>query len=179
MFNFYNRDSIAPVSPLKKPKRNAGQPQPEINKLDFGNIGKLSSSNYKSTSSLGGLNNLNISGGDLFSRPTLGIKTNGSSLFNSLKKKDTKFFNDLKSFEPKGLFGKDSGLLEKSNKGSFLKGRDSVGGGVDMNVIAETSNHLKGLSSKEVETLSNSQVKELLNLANLITKIAKNTKYYS
>jgi len=149
-------------------------------KLDFGSLGKLSSSNYKSASSLAGFTNLNNTS-DIFSKHNILTKNISNSLFNSMTKKEPKaFFNDSKGFE-KGLFSKDTiGLQEKSGlKTSFLKGRESIGSGFDMSLISETSEKLRSLSSKELENMSNIQVKELLNLANLITKIAKNTKYYS
>jgi len=113
-----------------------------------------------------------------------------ASIFNTLKKKDAKaFFNESKGLDNKGFLSRESpgGLYSRESAGgglqnfkmSFLKERESVGGGLDMRLIYDVSEKIRGLQSKEIENLSNMQVKELLTLANLITKIVKNSKYYS
>ena len=167
-----------------KKQRKTPFVQQEAIKLDFGSFGKISSSNYKQSNSLPGFNNLN---NDPFSKNNLFNKNNSTSnLLNSFKKRDVKaIFNDAKFgfFENKNiaLGNRESGLIQDKFmlKTSFLKGRESVGAGLDMGMISEISDKLRGLGNRDVENLSNNQVKELLNLANLITKVAKNSKYYS
>lgn len=168
-FLYFNlkSDSISPVSPLKRPRKSSPISQQDSTKLDFGGFGKLSSSNYKSTNSI--INAFPV-------KQTV-------SLYNSLKKNDAKaFFNDTKPLFHDKKNSETRNLLNNREtlKTSFLKGRDSIGNNiVDLGGLNEISERLRGLGGREIESLSNSQVKELLNLANLITKIAKNTKYYN
>lgn len=90
--------------------------------------------------------------------PSGGKNLSSGGLFDSMRRKD-----ELKA-------GKSSFLLKQ---------REALPASVDLSVITEASERLKGLSGKEIEGLSSGQIRELLNLANLIAKIAKSSRHYA
>lgn len=161
---------------MKRPKKIQQDPI----KIDFGSLGKISNSNYKSSSSFAGPSSFNLNN-DNFAKNNNNPFEKSSSIFDSVKKKDShikSLFND----NTRGLFNKESSSLTSQDrvplKMSFLKNKDTFSG-LDMSLISELTDRLKGMQSKDIENLTNMQVKDLLNLANVIAGIAKSSKFYS